>query len=121
MQDLYQQAIPGNPIMQGLTGSAMPSQLNNVIPNMQAGVLQSQFQGPPAGSSGQFPGQGPSTSRYLFPNPFNIQQGPHDASCARGFTMQQMPSVMGQMGANASSGQLPFQGSPLMHRQGSGF
>lgn len=52
------------------------------------------------------------SSAYQFPNPFALDQGPHRAGFGNGFTMQQMPSVLGQMGAQFSMPAAHAMGRP---------
>lgn len=57
------------------------------------------------------PLQGQSASCYQFPNPFGLEEGPHMPGFGNGFSMQQVPSVLGQIGAQ-------FQSPRPMHGMG---
>lgn len=57
------------------------------------------------------PSHGQPASCYQFPNPFNLAQGPHMPGFGNGFSMQQVPSVLGQIGAQ-------FQAPRPMHDMG---
>lgn len=57
------------------------------------------------------PSHGQPGSCYQFPNPFNLEQGSHMPGFGNGFSMQQVPSVLGQIGAQ-------FQSPRPMHGMG---
>lgn len=58
---------------------------------------------------------------FQFPNPFNLEQGPHRPGFGNGFTMQQMPPVMGQMGAHFNMPGMSHMGRPATPRSAFGF
>ncbi|KAK9897040.1 hypothetical protein P389DRAFT_52460 [Cystobasidium minutum MCA 4210] len=97
-------SIPGVPPIHTAQPPGVPSGLNGFAPQ-----------------GTQMPGQ-PGNVGYQFPNPFNLEQGPHKAGFGNGFTIQQLPSVLGQIGAQF---QMPRHvqgmGRPASPRAGFGF
>lgn len=83
-----QMGAPSSPFM-----SAMPQCNNAHLPGQHIHPF----------TAGLQPGQ-PQLG-YQFPNAFGLEQGPHKPGFGNGFSMQQIPSVLGQMEAQFS---MPF-------------
>lgn len=93
--------MQGVPMAISSTNTGIPAVHGMPSQPMQAQGHASPF---PATQQAQ-PGFGTSAGTtasggYQFPNPFDLEHGPHVPGFGNGFTLQQMPSLMGQIGAH---------------------